>query len=329
MMENELRCRICENVAGNRLHPAREMMFGTREEFDYVECAHCGTVQIAAIPDLTRHYPKEYYSLSDQMPEVDKAFKRRVAARFIGHYVVTGKNRLGRFLNKKRPLIRTLLPPSILDPLAAVRFDSRILDIGCGSGSLLRTLRTFGFRNLTGADPFIEKSFSIDRNVRIVKASTNELSGEYDLIMLHHSFEHLPDPGAALSDLSGLLSSSGNLLIRIPLVNWAWQQYGTNWVQLDPPRHLHLFTERSFRLLAERLELQVVKVVYDSDAFQFYGSEQYKMDIPMNDERSFRGVSENSIFSQQQIDEWNRLAAELNEKGLGDQACFYLKRKQY
>ena len=106
MMENELRCRICENVAGNKLHPAREMMFGTREAFNYVECAHCGTVQIAAIPDLTRHYPKEYYSLSDQMPEVDKAFKRRVAARFIGRYVVTGKNRLGRFLNKNRPLIR-------------------------------------------------------------------------------------------------------------------------------------------------------------------------------------------------------------------------------
>ena len=50
-------CRICGNATGNRLHRAREMQFGTGEEFDYVECAGCGCVQIAEIPaDLQRFY---------------------------------------------------------------------------------------------------------------------------------------------------------------------------------------------------------------------------------------------------------------------------------
>jgi len=71
---------------------------------------------------------------------------------------------------------------------------------------------------------------------------------------------------------------------------------------------------------------EIVETRYDSEAFQFYGSEQYAMDIPMNDPRSFRGVNETSIFSAEQIEGWTREADELNARSLGDQACFYLRK---
>jgi hypothetical protein len=51
------------------------------------------------------------------------------------------------------------------------------------------------------------------------------------------------------------------------------------------------------------------------------------MDIAMNDPRSFRGVSETSIFSQEQIDEWTLETEKLNAESRGDQACFYLRKK--
>ncbi len=42
-------CRICGNGDGNRTFEAREMMFGTREAFGYLECARCGgTRQVLA-----------------------------------------------------------------------------------------------------------------------------------------------------------------------------------------------------------------------------------------------------------------------------------------
>ena len=58
-------CRICGNASDNRAHVAREMMFGTRERFDYVECARCGCLQIRDVPaDLSPYYPADYYSLA-------------------------------------------------------------------------------------------------------------------------------------------------------------------------------------------------------------------------------------------------------------------------
>ncbi|MDO8971391.1 MAG: hypothetical protein Q7U74_11930, partial [Saprospiraceae bacterium] len=56
-------CRICNNTQGNPTFTAREMMYGSREKFEYFQCAHCGCLQITAIPpDLSKYYPPGYYS---------------------------------------------------------------------------------------------------------------------------------------------------------------------------------------------------------------------------------------------------------------------------
>lgn len=49
---NQKECRICANESGNQLYEAREMFFGTRDPFTYIECASCGTIQIQDVPDL-------------------------------------------------------------------------------------------------------------------------------------------------------------------------------------------------------------------------------------------------------------------------------------
>jgi SAM-dependent methyltransferase len=206
-----------------------------------------------------------------------------------------------------------------------VSCDSRILDYGCGDGTLLRTLQVFGFKDLTGADKFIDGDLSFGR-VKIYKRGLDELEPGFNLVMLHHSFEHLPDPQHSLAQIRSLLVDGGVALVRIPLVNFAWETYGVNWVQLDPPRHLFLYTERAFREIAEQAGFTVHRVDYDSEIFQFFASEQYALDIPLTDPRSYRGVISESIFTQNQIDEWTALAAKLNAEGRGDQACFYLTK---
>ncbi len=320
-------CQICGNEKNNRTHTAREMMFGTRDEFPYLECGNCGTVQLIEIPDLARYYPAEYYSFNSDSIEIEASFRRRIAARFIGKHLVTGKSLVGRRFAEMRPELTRLLPSSLLDPDVRISFDTRILDFGCGGGELLRTLRAFGFRSLAGADAFIDENKTFSGYVKIHKAGLADLEPAFDLIMLHHSFEHLPDPRVSLNEIRRLLTDTGTCLIRIPLASYAWKKYGVNWVQLDPPRHLFLYTEHSFRQLAEGSGFEVEKVVYDSTAFQFSASEQYMLDIPMNDPRSFAGASETSIFTQQQIDDWEADAIRLNAEGRGDQACFYLKKQ--
>ncbi|MER3430553.1 MAG: class I SAM-dependent methyltransferase [Blastocatellia bacterium] len=321
-------CRICGNASNLEFYQAREMMFGTRAVFQYAECHSCAVLQIVEIPDLAVHYPVNYYSLSGAYaPVIDEKVSRRIAAREIGRFLFGGRKFPGKLLAHLKPQIAEHFPRWLFPLRDRIDFNSRILDFGCGRGRLLRELQIFGFRNLVGADRFIEKEI-ISRGLTIIRRDLAELEPAFDLIMLHHSFEHLPNPRSALSEMRRLLGYEAKVLIRMPLLNFAWEKYRTDWVQLDAPRHLFIFSEEGFRRLALREGFQVENVIFDSTGFQFYGSEQYRLDIAGNEPRAFRGVGENSIFSQEQIDEWEQEAAKLNSEGRGDQACFYLSAEK-
>ncbi|MBC7901610.1 MAG: class I SAM-dependent methyltransferase [Saprospiraceae bacterium] len=318
-------CRICKNTANNRIHPAREMMFGTRDKFNYLECGECGTVQIADVPDLAPYYPANYLSFDSNVP-VAATLRRRIGARIAGRYLVSGKGVLGKFVAGKRPTLVELYPSYLRNYPLGIDLDSRILDLGCGVGNLLQTLHYYGFRNLTGADAFIEEDIFYPSGVRIYKRRLDEIETSFDLIMLHHSFEHFPDPIESLRQIHRLMEKDSFLLIRIPLINYAWEKYGVNWVQLDAPRHLFLFTEKSFRYLADQANLKVENVTYDSNAFQFWGSEQYVRNIPLSDPESLWNNPGSKLFAAGQMDEWQDEAEKLNARGKGDMACFYLRK---
>lgn len=320
-------CRICRNSDNNILHYAREMMFGRRTEFEYVECGACGTVQIAEVPNLAEYYPPDYFSF-ESAEEVDLGlgWHRRLGARFAGRHLSGGNSAIGRLILKKKPWIKYHFPASLRVFPVGLNLDSKILDFGCGNGRILQNLHYFGFRDLTGADAFIEKDIVYKTGVNILKRTLSEIEPSFDLIMLHHSFEHFPEPFDSLKQINRLLKKEKYCLIRMPVASYAWEKYGVDWVQLDPPRHLFLFSERSFRDLAGEAGFVVEKVIYDSTAFQFWGSEQYLLDIPLNDRRSHNYPNDGTIFSDEQMDEWQRYAEDLNREGRGDQACFYLRK---
>jgi len=311
-------CRVCANGVGNKTHIAREMMFGWRDEFAYMECAACGCLQNVAVPeDLARYYGASYYSVGENAPAYRPVYDR------------LKKLRTGAYLSRKGliggALLRKFGSPDLPAWVtrAGVRQDSRILEVGCGSGARLLSLRSEGFSQLAGADPSLEADIDYGRGLRISKAHVSEIKDRYEFIVLEDAFEHIPDPHATLAALSSLLEPNGVLIISIPLAGYAWQRYGVNWVQLDAPRHLYLHTEKSFRILANAMT--VMDVQYDSGPVQFWGSEQYEKGIPLLDECSYRVNPDNGIFSAQHIAEFANKAQELNAQRLGDQATFYLR----
>lgn len=59
-------CRICGKYGKNRTYKVKEMMYGTKEEFDYFVCENCKCMQIAKLPkDLSQYYKNDYYSMAE------------------------------------------------------------------------------------------------------------------------------------------------------------------------------------------------------------------------------------------------------------------------
>jgi len=264
-------CPICGNSEGNRDFEAQEMMFGTGEAFTYAECADCGCLWLRNPPsDLSKHYGAGYYSLDES--KLTTFVRRNTAAYWINH------------------IIREHKPPSLPEwwPEKPPQHGGRVLDIGSGFGELLFHLKSLGFTNLVGVDPFIREDITTKDGPRILKKSLAEVGGEFDIVILNHSFEHMPRPREVFRDLKRVLSPHGYLVIRTPVSSsYAWQKYGADWVQLDPPRHLFVPTVAGMKLLAATVGLTVENIVFDSYAFQFWGSEQIRLGIGLNDPRSY------------------------------------------
>ncbi len=317
----EFTCKICGNKNDNQFYTVREMQFGTRDEFVYCECSNCGCLQITNPPaDLSRYYPKEYFSF--QIPK-EKFIKEKLNI-YRDRYSFGINNFLGKILFRKygEPTYISWLK------ITGVNLKSKILDVGCGSGKLLYRMGSAGFKNLTGIDAFIEKDIIYRNGVKIFKKNLYELNEKFDLIMMHHSLEHLEDQHLTFKKLSSMLSSGKFLLIRIPICSsYAWQIYKENWFALEAPRHFFNHSIKSLNFLADKYDFEIVKTTYDSRSIQFWGSEQYKKDIPLTGERSYFVNPGNSIFTTSQMNEFERETDRLNNNYNGDQACFYLRKK--
>lgn len=201
--------------------------------------------------------------------------------------------------------------------LGILKSDS-ILDVGCGNGARVARLSQFGFGAAEGIDAHLDEPVEMGGRVIARRATLDAVQGRYRLVMFHHSFEHLPDQHAAMRDARRLVRDDGFVMLRIPTCDSAaWEIYGTDWVQLDPPRHLYLHSRESIRRLAEANGLRLVSIEDDSDGFQFWGSEQYKRGIPANDKRGHS--KKNPMFKLAELVEFESRARKLNAEGRGDQ----------
>lgn len=314
-------CRVCGNTENNKIYLVREMLFGTREEFEYFECYNCGCLQIGSFPEnISDYYPDEYSALEKQeFPKRDKLLYY-LQQKKLEHFLDGKKNLIGW-------IITSITKPSFEKKLvtAQVKTNYKILDIGSGTGARLIRMRKKGFKNITGSDIFINGDITYDEGLRIIKKDISKIDDRFDFIMMNHSFEHMPAPVSTLQILNHLILPGKYLLIRIPVSgSYSWKEYGTNWVALDAPRHFHLHTPRSMKLLAEKTGFILNKIVFDSSEFQFIGSEQYKRDISLRDENSYYENPAKSVFTKRIIKQFRKRAKQLNRTGEGDAACFYL-----
>jgi len=315
-----MKCVACNSVLDNtsKVYKVKEMMLGTGDVFDYVECKNCGTLQISDIPnDLSLYYPDDYYSFSNELDsETLKSFliKCRNSA-LLGH---------GGFLGKILAIFKDDVELRNLSPY--LTNGDAILDVGCGDGKLLRKLNTGCYKKLVGVDPFLSDDLDIKGKIKIYKKNIFDVTDKFDVVMFNHSFEHMQEPIKILQKCRTILKDNGRVIIRIPTTSsFAWEKYRENWVQLDSPRHLYLYSRSALELLASQSGMELISTVYDSDEFQFIGSEQYLKGISLFSPKSYYPNQNTDYISLKEISEYKVKARELNLNNLGDQAIFVLK----
>jgi len=322
--QDRAQCRVC-GAGDLGWLTAREMMFGSGEAFGYRQCAACGCVQIAAYPeDIGRHYPASYYAHAVSAPAASPArpLARRLKAAAVNaapalRQVFLAAPSTRRFL-ASRP-VAALYVQHVPDPRA------RILDVGCGSGALLIELDMLHYTDLNGVDPFIPHDVWWGGRRLVRKAGLADVTAAFDCISFHHVLEHMPQQRRVLATARRKLAPGGVMIVRIPVVGGAaWRTYREHWVQLDPPRHFYLHSERSFRLLAAQAGLTVADLHYDSGAFQFWGSECSRRGIALTDPRC-PGRPGAALFSAAEIAAYEARAQALNRIGDGDQIVAVLR----
>ena len=322
-------CEICGARGSFRRIELREMLFGTREAFTYLRCPDCGVLRIATIPtDLGPYYPAAYYEGPALAARPAVSPLAALANRARSESVLFGlRRRRARLLRRWASL-----PPPMKDERRQIRrlglssFDDPVLDVGFGRRpNHLDILRRMGFRNLTGIDPLLDADGEVE-GVRLQKIGIGDVSGSFQTITFHHSFEHVPDPLATLAAAEARLRPGGVVLIRTPVFGtWFWDRFGSAWSELDAPRNLFVHTRASLERLAADTGLEIVEVQWDSSYLEIIASTQIARDVAWREPASWHS-SPPAGFDDQMLEDFERRVAALNEAGTAGRAGFYLRR---
>lgn len=309
-------CKICGNEEKNMVYNVKERQLNKGDEFRYLYCSRCGTLQLYdEIDNIEKYYPSNYYSF--HMKGSGKIFVPMVIKKTCVRFISNCPFWLPGILEN---LLRDIMYSLMLLYGTCVKSESAILDVGGGNGRWLDTLYHWGFQNLSCIDLFSQSSF---HTITFRQCDIRDLDDEiqYDLITFHHSFEHMSEPESVLHKIKKILNPDGVCLIRVPVCECeVWNIYHENWYQIDAPRHYYLYTERAMRMLCEKVGLQVYKVVYDSGLGQAIISEYY--------EKTDLSLKEIQEKTKQEQKKFRRKKWSLNKSGKGDQAAFYIKHKE-
>jgi len=135
--------------------------------------------------------------------------------------------------------------------------DLKILEIGCGSGGNFNYLKDWGEIYAIEPDKF---AFSVAKKKGLTKLIINDYfdkkyfqKNKFDLILLADVLEHIKDDKKILSEIKGLLSRNGIVLITVPAKKNLWSEH-------DIANHHFRRYEFSNleKILKEKLDIQMI-----------------------------------------------------------------------
>jgi 2-polyprenyl-3-methyl-5-hydroxy-6-metoxy-1,4-benzoquinol methylase len=157
-----------------------------------------------------------------------------------------------------------------------------LLDIGCGTGSFLQTMKEAAW-SITGLEPDKVARTKAAELYSIHPQEPGKLfefpAASFNAITMWHVLEHVHELHAYIKQIEKILAPGGKAFIAVPnYTSKDADMYAAYWAAYDVPRHLYHFSPQSMEILLAQhgLKLTAVKPMWFDSFYVSMLSEQYK-----------------------------------------------------
>lgn len=245
------KCYLCGSEGKALYEGLRDRIFNIPGEWNLQECLNpdCGLLWLNPVPleeEIGKAY-QIYYTHGDNKTEKHETrFVRFVRWNILWIHDLVKIVTLIRYKRKRHNLMYlTKMKPG------------RLLEVGCGNGRRLSRIRDIGW-TVEGQEVDLKAaSHARERYGLMVYVGALEslsLKDEmYDVIIMNHVIEHLHDPIPFLAECHRILRPGGMLVAITPNArSYGHKHFRKWWRDLDPPRHLYLFSQKTLRQIATK-----------------------------------------------------------------------------
>ena len=226
-----MKCLICKNDSFHEYLQCDDY-FLSGESFNILECKNCK------------------FKFTDPRPSINKISKYYKSEDYISH--TDSKKGI---VNNIYQLIRKHNVSRKFQMIKRVSSGKNILDIGCGTGDLLKYFKEKEW-NSFGIEPDVDaRKIALQKGLNVYKEEYLKQFSEnqFDVITLWHVLEHVYDISERINEIDSLLNENGILIVALPNCNsWDAKNYGKYWAAWDVPRHLWHWNPATFEMFAEK-----------------------------------------------------------------------------
>ena len=175
--------------------------------------------------------------------------------------------------------------------------NTKILEVGCSSGQLMKMLEEAEYKNVIGIDMSKEairmcRTSGVRDVVRMDGSELGFKENSFDLLIASDVLEHIRDDSKAVFDWKRVLKKGGDIIAFVPAFKSLWSGHDV------VNRHFRRYNKRELQALFKQNELSVKRTSYWN----------FVLFLPV----SLRRIVENKIAtssrSQDDLFRWSRMA---------------------
>ena len=216
-------CKIC---GSERIRS--KILYG----YDMISCSRCGVHYMAGLfndKEVNKYYENDYRITSKD--KFDTEFRRIF--------------RIPEQIELISIISRYVPPPA------------RILDIGCDKAYFIDEARRHDY-DCTGIELSAAAHEYASKVGIQLKKSFDELDKTYDVAVMWHSLEHIPEPYVLFENLKKNLNNDAYVFIRVPAFDSIWRKLlGKKWIWFQPRNHCFHYSHSSLKCLLEKAGFDV------------------------------------------------------------------------